>query len=295
MEAIPLARVVERQEEQVRAGERVEQLRGAFLFEQRVAQRAAQAIEDRGTEHELLRRRIVCLEHLVDEEVDDVAVPAAESAHQRAPVVGRLQRERREVDAGRPALRSLDEILDVGALEPELQTVVQEASASAGVKPRSAARSSSSAPCARSARQGESRLVARCEDELERRGSAVDEPRDAVARGAAREPVEVVEDQGGIADCRQLVDQLRAGTPPAIRACSEHLRRRAHVAGPGRRDGAPRARSTTARRVVVALVEAQPRDRLRRFLALAPRAQERRLAVAGRRGDDRQLDTGARA
>jgi hypothetical protein len=120
MEAIPLARVVERQEEQVGAGERVQQLRGAALFEQRVAQRTAEALEDRRAEHQLLRRQIVCLEYLVDEEVDDVAVSGAESPHQRRPVFCRLQRQRREVDPGSPTLGPLDEILDVGGLEPEL-------------------------------------------------------------------------------------------------------------------------------------------------------------------------------
>ena len=68
----------------------------------------------------------MCFEHLVDEEIDDVAAPAAEPAHERVTIVHCLEREGCEVEPGRPALGPLDEILDVLGLEPELQTIVQE-------------------------------------------------------------------------------------------------------------------------------------------------------------------------
>ena len=68
----------------------------------------------------------MCFEHLVDQEVDDVAAPAAEPAHERMTIVRRPERQSCEVEPGGPALGPLDEILDVLGLEPELQTIVQE-------------------------------------------------------------------------------------------------------------------------------------------------------------------------
>ena len=75
VEAVPLALIVERQEKQIRPRERGQPLVGPFLFDHRVAQRAGQPFEDRGTQHEGLRLWIVCFEHLVDEEVDDERLP----------------------------------------------------------------------------------------------------------------------------------------------------------------------------------------------------------------------------
>ena len=126
MEAVPLATIVERQEEQVRAGERVQQLVGTLLFEHRVTQRAAQPFENRGAKHERLHRGVVCFEHLVDEEVDHVAALGPEPGHEAGPILDCLKREGREVEPGGPALGALDEIVDGLRFEPEIETIVQE-------------------------------------------------------------------------------------------------------------------------------------------------------------------------
>jgi hypothetical protein len=106
--------------------------------------------------------------------------------------------------------------------------------------------------------------------------------------------MEIVEDQRGIADRRQRVDQFRQEHLHDSRL-SEHRRRRGHFE---RRTDTAKGREHVRPQhdgVVVGLVETHPSDRLRRFLELAPLAQEGGLAAAGRGGDDRQLDTGSRA
>ena len=79
---------------------------------------------------------------------------AVEGAHERGLVGVVDQRQRGEVDAGRPALGPRDEQLDVGLGEREPEPPVEELVASATVKRRSSARSSSSWPRARSAASG---------------------------------------------------------------------------------------------------------------------------------------------
>ena len=261
---------------------------GAFLFDHGVTQRAAQPSEDRGTKHEGLHRGIVCFEHLVDEEIDDVAAPAAEPAHERVSIVDCPEREGCEVEPGGPALGPLDEIVDVLGLEPELQTIVQE-TVCLGKSEAEVLRSHlEQFPVRAQRRQREGGLAPRCNHELERRGGAIDEPRHTVSRRAAREPVKIVENQRGIAECRQLVDKLRQeGVHDARR--SEQLCRRGHSE---RRTLPAKCREDVGPehdRVVVAFVEAQPCNRPPRLLRVAPDSEQRRLAVPGRRGDERDL------
>ena len=80
-----------------------------------------------------------------------------------------------------------------------------------------------------------------------------------------------------------------------MRDAPSDLRRRGHFE---RRTLAPQRRKDVRPehdRVVVAFVEAQPGDGPRRLLRLAPGPEQRRLAAAGRRGDERDLDTRAGA
>jgi hypothetical protein len=70
-------------------------------------------------------------EHLAGEEVDDVRAGAVERRHARVPVGCAGQRERREVDARRPALGARDEQLDVGGSELEPSRSLRNSSASA--------------------------------------------------------------------------------------------------------------------------------------------------------------------
>src|SRR5262249_38702242 len=94
MEAIPLASIVERHQEQVHTREVGEQLVRALLFEHRVAQRPTKLFEDRRPQHQGLTRWIVRVEDLVDEEVDNMAVLAPKLAHAGLSIVRAAERER---------------------------------------------------------------------------------------------------------------------------------------------------------------------------------------------------------
>ena len=126
VEAVPAAVVVEREQEEVRARERVQRRRGALGVQDGVAERRAEPLEHRGAQHERLQLRRVGGQDLGGEEVDDVGARAVERGHQRVPVPGRRQRERGEVDARRPALGAGDEQIDVGGREPEAEPAVEE-------------------------------------------------------------------------------------------------------------------------------------------------------------------------
>ena len=158
----------------------------------------------------------------------------------------RLERERCEVEPGRPAFGSLDEVVDISGSSPSSRRSLRS---SVGLGAREAelvGAQLDQRPVRAERRQRQRGLVPRREHELERGGRVIDEPGDAVARRAAREPVEVVENERGVAERGQRVDQLRQEDVDD-RARSELLRRRRD--GEARADfcGAPRGRTTTAR------------------------------------------------
>src|SRR5262249_46608562 len=94
-----------------------------------------QPLEDRAAKHQGLQRGLVALEHFVDEEVDDVATGTAEPAHERVPVLGTAKRQRSEIQPGRPALGPFDELIDVIARQPEVETIVEEKIRLGGAEP----------------------------------------------------------------------------------------------------------------------------------------------------------------
>ena len=117
---------------------------------------------------------------------------------------------------------------------------------------------------------------------------AVDEPRDTVARGAAGEPVKVVEHQRRIAEC--AVNALTSSGRRTLTTSADAPTSSVGTSRPPSAD-TPAQRREHVRpehdRVVVAFVEAQPRDGPLRRLRVAPGSKERRLAAPGRRGEHR--------
>ena len=65
-------------------------------------------------------------EHFVDEEIDDVAAAASEPADEVVAVLDSPKGERRQVEAGGPALDPRYEIVDVVPREAELEPSIQE-------------------------------------------------------------------------------------------------------------------------------------------------------------------------
>ena len=94
------------------------------------------------------------LEYLRHQEIDYVTVRAAESAHESVAVSSVLQRERGEVEPGRPSLRLPDQGFDIFGREAEPEAAVQEGVRLLAGEAQIAGRISSSSSWARSAATG---------------------------------------------------------------------------------------------------------------------------------------------
>ena len=282
-----MAPVVERQQEEVRPRQRVQRGRGAAPVEDRVAQRRAQPLEHRGPQHERLQLGFVRGEHLAGEEVDHVRAGAVERTHQAGLVRAARERQRGEVDPGRPPLRAPDERLDVGGGQVEREPAVEELVRLGGREPQRV-RAELDQLAARPQRAERQRRIRPGRDhELHVRRQVIDEPGDGLARGTGREPVEVVEHQHHLARFGERVDEPRQHHLEHGRRRKERRQRRVR-----------QARARAAQRldhvrpeddgVVVALVQRDPRHRPPGRLALPPGGEQRRLAEAGRARDQGQ-------
>ena len=99
MEAIPLAALVESQDEEVLVLELREQCAGARALEDGVADGAGEPLEHRGMQEERQHLLALALERVSEQELGDVGVAER-----------RCRRGRRgEIDARRPALAALDQ------------------------------------------------------------------------------------------------------------------------------------------------------------------------------------------
>ena len=102
--AIPPAAVIERDQEQVPAVQRLQHGLAAALPGDGIAQRAAQPAQDGGLQQEGLDTIGLTRQHLLGQVVDDVAVIAREAGDEAGHVVSPLHRQRRQLERGDPAL-----------------------------------------------------------------------------------------------------------------------------------------------------------------------------------------------
>jgi hypothetical protein len=110
---------VEGHEQHVRPRHAPQRLRRALALEDRVAQRAEEAIEEGGPGEEVALGFGEPGEEGIADVVGDETVVAVEIVDRHFDVVRGAQREGREVQPGRPALGVLDQALDGGAVELE--------------------------------------------------------------------------------------------------------------------------------------------------------------------------------
>ncbi len=115
--AVPAATVVERDDEQVGAVERLQHGGAVVAAGDGVAQRTAQPIENRGLNKEIPHTFGLPIEHLVDQVVDDVAVVARESGDEPGDVVAALHRQRGQLQRGDPAFGAPLQVCDVERCE----------------------------------------------------------------------------------------------------------------------------------------------------------------------------------
>ena len=124
--APPLPLVVERDHEEVRPLQRLQQLLAVGAASDRVAQRPAQVVEDGGVEQERPDVRGLAGEHLVDEVVEDEPVAPGERLDEAVRVGRAGGGEGGELQARGPSLGTPLERDDVLRLQAEPHDVVEE-------------------------------------------------------------------------------------------------------------------------------------------------------------------------
>src|SRR5918996_1548156 len=124
--AVPLAFRVERDEEEVRALDVLEDRCRALAVDDRVAKRTAEALEDRRAQEEVPDLLGLAVEHLRAEVVDDVTLVARKRLDEGPRVGSPAQRESSEIQACGPTLRPLVQPRHVFWIEAQLEHTVQE-------------------------------------------------------------------------------------------------------------------------------------------------------------------------
>ena len=102
--APPAAHLIQRDQEQARPLRLLQQRLAALAAGDRVAQRAAEPVEHRRLEQERAQLLILLLEHLLGQVVQDVPVAAGERGHESSGILVSAQRQRGQLQPGRPAL-----------------------------------------------------------------------------------------------------------------------------------------------------------------------------------------------
>ena len=285
--AIPVALLVERDEEQVGAVRLSEQRGTVAGARERVAQRRAHTLEDRRAHEELAHRPRGILDHLV-QVVADLAVVPRERADERSPVLAPAQRQRGELQPGRPALGPLPQQPDVRGGKLERQRSVQQRSRRDVVEAQFLrAHLDALVGGERQRRIGTTR-----EHQLQRGRQVREQERDRRVHDLVADQVVVVEHQHDrLRQLRQLVDQPRQhDLGDAGAGVGEHRQRRA--AEPGR-DRPQRGDHVAPEsdRIVVGGIERDPRERPP--LDRVPLGEQHRLPPARRCAHQRQPAVGA--
>ena len=115
--AVDPARLVHRDEEEVRVLDLREHRRGPRGFEHPVAELGRERVQDRRAQHELAHHRLHRVEHVAREEVEDVARVARERVYEGARVRLLTECDRGEVEASGPSLGPAREAVHVPTLE----------------------------------------------------------------------------------------------------------------------------------------------------------------------------------
>ena len=102
--APPAAHLIQRDQEQARPLGLLEQRLAALAAGDRVAQRAAEPLQHRGLPQERAQLLVLLLEHLLGQVVQDVPVAAGERGHERGGILVPAQRQRGQLQPGRPPL-----------------------------------------------------------------------------------------------------------------------------------------------------------------------------------------------
>ena len=283
--AVPLPLPVERHDEAVRALERLQRLPGSHGLEHRVAEAAAHPLEHRRVQEEPGFGLRQPGQQLEAEVLRDEPVVAGKRLGTRR--VGRpgLQRERGQVEAGRPALGPPGQLCGVGRVELDPRAPEQRDRLPL-VEAEVVHADLVQAPLRPPAGEGQGRLLPARDGDLRARRHVLTQGGEHVEAFRVRDGVQVVEHQHqGMLEGGQRAPETRDARQPgrAARAgqCVENI-------GRERLEAVERGRDVPQEqdRIVVPPVEGHPRERTR--IRLCPQRQERGLAVPGGRRDGRE-------
>src|SRR6185503_8073929 len=247
-----------------------------------IAERSGERVENRGLEKEVAPPCVERAEDDLREVVDDVAVRAVESRHEPVGIGRVTQRERGQVDAGRPALGARVEDIQRLGSEPETELLVEEGSLLVLREAEIEGAELQQPALGAELRHGDRRVGAARDDELDATRLRFHEVGEGLMAGRGVDGLVVVEHEGELHVQRlELPDDDRDQRVEHVYMprLERDLRGVAEVR-PNPADGFDDPRPER-NRVVVGGVSSEPREGT--LLLLAPLRQEGRLAEAGRR------------
>ena len=297
MVAIAVARIVERNDEQVASLEALQQRLRARLAGDRVAQRTIQSIEDGGAEQESTDGVGLREEHFLDEVVGDVAIVAREGPNELLHVAMMLERQRRQLEARDPAFRARLQRGHVCGREVERHHLVEECGHFVRREPdiRSSKLRHLSARAQSS--EGKAWLGPARDDHVHALRQMIQQERQAAVYRRRIDDVEVVEDEDDVAIVgTHLIDERRERR--FVRRLLQRAQHGEGVVAESGLDLLERADDVGPEEggVVLAAIERHPPHRRLTLGALGqPLGEQCGLAESCRCRDERELALGAGA
>ena len=290
---VPVAAVVERHQEQVGPVQLLQHRLASGTTGDGVAQRSAQSVENRRVQQEGSGRRGLPVEDLLGEVVDHEAVVAGEVGDEPGTVRPALQRQRRQLQRGNPALGTPAQRVDVTRIKLEAHRAVEIGGrfvvGETQVRgPNLRQLSAGPEPGQRQRGIGPAR-----HDDVERRRSVLDQVGDRLVNVVRLDDVVVVQNEGDAGVIIQVVEKSHHHGGGGLGGLQRFGRLRADCwrdASYGSDDIRPKDA-----RVVVATVQRQP-SRHRRVVAriAEPVGQQGGLAEPGRGRHERDSRRGDR-
>ena len=257
--AVPVASIVERDQEQIPSLDRLERGLAAVLAGDRIAQGAGQPAQDGGLQQEVPKVFGLTLQDLFDQVVDDVAVIPGEPRDESGDVVSALHRQCRQLDRRDPAFGTHLERCDIRRRQFEPHHAVEVRRGLVGREAQvGGADLDEFAPPAQP-RERQRGIGAAGEHQVDLRGKVLQQMGHSVLDLARLDDVVVVEHQDDVVrDCVEVVQQ---GVEDRLDGRLMRLQERVRTRGDPGRCCLERGDKVWPEQpgIVVALVERKPR------------------------------------
>jgi hypothetical protein len=252
-----------------------------------VAQRAAQPIQDRGLQQELVDMLGLALQDLLGQVVDDVAVVPGEAGDEAGDVVSSPHRQRGQLERGDPAFGASLQRSDIPCRQRQSHHPVEVRRGLVGREAQVGGSDLDQLIARPQASQGQLRVLAGADHQVHLRREVLEQEGHAGPEFGAVDEVVVVQHQVDVVrDGAELVDHRGQDSLDRWLARLQERKRTGADAWShrlqGRDHGGPERGG-----LAVALLQGQPRHRPLRAGG-QPLSQQRRLAEAGRSRDERE-------